>query len=117
MASVGVLDKVVNGVASRFLTKLPGMIGDIISVGLEKSKSKGFDNAMAVLNDPDFLANINAIAKGQTRKADALEKSLMKKKKFKDFVNSLPTNEAKAISVLGLTSWLSRSGDQQEVTQ
>ena len=37
----------------------------------------------------------------------------MKKKKFQDFVNSLPTNEAKAISVLGLTSWLARSNEQQ----
>ena len=116
MANAGVLDKVVNGVASRFLTKLPGIIGDVVSVGLEKSKGKGFDAAMDVLNDPDFLANINAIAKGQTRKADMLEKRLMKKKKFKDFVNSLPVNEAKAISILGLTSWLARSNEQQDDT-
>ena len=71
---------------------------------------------MDVLNDPDFLANINAIAKGQARKADMLEKRLMKKKKFKDFVNSLPANEAKAISILGLTSWLARSNEQQDDT-
>jgi len=116
MANAGVLDKVVNGVASRFLTKLPGIIGDVVSVGLEKSKGKGFDAAMDVLNDPDFLANINAIAKGQARKADMLEKRLMKKKKFKDFVNSLPANEAKAISILGLTSWLARSNEQQDDT-
>ena len=114
MANAGVLDKVVNGIASRFLTKLPGIIGDVVSVGLEKSKGKGFDAAMDILNDPDFLANINAIAKGQARKADMLEKRLMKKKKFKDFVNSLPTNEAKAISILGLTSWLARSNEQQD---
>ena len=116
MANSGVLDKVVNGVATRFLSKLPGIIGDVVSVGLEKSKGKGLDAAMEVLNDPDFLANINAIAKGQARKAEMLEKRLMKKKKFKDFVNSLPTNEAKAISVLGLTSWLSRSNEQQDDT-
>lgn len=114
MANAGVLDKVVNGIASRFLTKLPGLIGDIVSVGLEKSKGKGLDAAMDVLNDPDFLANIAAIARGQAKKAEALEKRLMKKKKFKDFVNTLPTNEAKAISVLGLTSWLSRSNEQQD---
>lgn len=114
MASAGVLDKVVNGIAQRFLTKLPGLIGDIVSVGLEKSKGKGLDAAMDVLNDPDFIANISAIAKGQARKAEMLEKRLMKKKKFQDFVNSLPTNEAKAISVLGLTSWLARSNEQQD---
>ena len=116
MANAGVFDKVVNGVAQRFLAKLPGMIGDVVSLGLEKSKSKGFDAAMNVLNDPDFIGNINAIAKGQTRKAEALEKRLMKKKKTKDFINSLPTNEAKAISVLGLTSWLSRSNETQDDT-
>lgn len=113
MANAGVFDKVVNGVANRFLSKLPGFIGDIVEVGLDKSKSKGIDSALAVLNDPEFIANINAIAKGQTRKAEAIERSLMKKKKFKDFVNTLPTNEAKAISVLGLTSWLARSEEQQ----
>jgi len=114
MANAGVLDKVVNGIANRFLTKLPGLIGDVVSAGLEKGKSKGFDAAIGVLNDPDFIANINAIAKGQARKASMLEKRLMKKKKFQDFVNSLPTNEAKAISVLGLTSWLARSNEQQD---
>jgi len=113
MANAGVLDKVVNGVANRFLAKLPGLIGDVVSAGLEKGKNKGFDAAMDVLNDPDFLGNINAIAKGQAKKAEILEKRLMKKKKFQDFVNSLPTNEAKAISVLGLTSWLARSNEQQ----
>ena len=113
MASSGVLDKLANGFASRVLTKLPGFIGDIVAVGLDKSKSKGLDAALAVLNDPDFIANINAIAKGQIRKAEALEKRLMKQKKFTDYVNTLPTNEAKAISVLGFTSWLSRSNEQQ----
>ena len=116
MANAGVFTKVTNGIASRFLTKLPGVIGDIVSVGLDKSKSKGFDAAMEVLNDPDFIANISAIAKGQAKKAEALEKRLMKKKKYKDFINTLPTKEAKAISVLGLTSWLSRSNEQQDDT-
>lgn len=114
MANAGVFDKVVNGVAQRFLAKLPGMIGDVVSIGLEKSKSKGFDSAMAVLGDPDFIANINAIAKGQVKKAEALERKLMKKKKTQDFINSLPANEAKAIGVLGLTSWLARSDEQQD---
>lgn len=114
MANAGVFDKVVNGVAQRFLAKLPGMIGDVVSIGLEKSKSKGFDSAMAVLGDPDFIANINAIAKGQVKKAEALERKLMKKKKTQEFINSLPANEAKAIGVLGLTSWLARSDEQQD---
>lgn len=113
MASQGVLDKLAKGFAQRFLTRVPMLIGEIIQVGLDKSKSKGFDNALAVLNDPDFVANINAIAKGQAKKAAALEKKLMKKKKMKDFLNTLPANEAKAISVLGLTSWLSRSDNQE----
>lgn len=113
MANAGVFDKVVNGVAQRFLSKLPGILGDVIEVGLEKSKSKGLDSALAVLNDPDFIANINAIAKGQAKKAEAIEKRLMKKKKTKDFINSLPTNEAKALSVLGITSWLARSDEQE----
>ena len=112
MANQGVINKLATGFTQKFLTKLPMLVGDILQVGLDKSKSKGFDKAMEVLNDPDFLANINAIAKGQARKAEALEKKLMKKKKMKDFINSLPTNEAKAISVLGFTSWLSRYEDQ-----
>ena len=116
MANAGVFDKVVNGVAQRFLSKLPGMLGDIVEVGLEKSKSKGFDNAMAVLGDPDFVANINAIAKGQAKKAQALEKKLLKKKKTQDFISSLPANEARAISTLGLASWLARSNEQQDDT-
>lgn len=116
MAASGVLDKLTNGIAKRFLTKLPGVIGDIVTVGLEKSKSKGFDKAMSVLNDPDFIANINAIAQGQIKKSEMLEKKLMRKKKFKDFVQTLPANEAKAISVLGLTSWLTRSNEQQDET-
>jgi hypothetical protein len=116
MASAGVLDKVVNGIAKRFLTKLPGLIGDIVEVGLDKSKNKGLDSAIAVLNDPDFIGNIQAIAKGQAKKAEMLEKRLMKKKKTQDFINSLPANEAKAISVLGLTSWLARSDEQQDNT-
>ena len=116
MANAGVFAKVTNGIASRFLSKLPGVIGDIVSVGLEKSKSKGFDSAMAVLNDPDFISNIGAIAKGQVKKAEALEKRLKRKKKYKDFVNTLPTKEAKAISVLGLVSWLSKSNEEKDDT-
>ena len=113
MANAGVFSKVTNGIANRFLSKLPGVIGDIVSVGLEKGKSKGFDSAMAVLNDPDFIANVGAIARGQVKKAEALEKRLIKKKKYKDFINTLPTKEAKAISVLGLTSWLSKQEEEK----
>ena len=114
MAGAGVFDKVVNGVAQRFLTKLPGLIGDVISVGLEKSKTKGFDAAMGVLSDPDFIGNINALAKGQAKKAAHLEKKLMNKKTFRDFTATLSPKEAKAIGVLGLTSWLARSDEQQD---
>ena len=114
MASPKVLDRVVNGVASRFLTKLPGIIGDLATVGLDKSKSKSMDAAMAVLGDPDFVANINALAKGQAKKAVLLEKKLMNKKTFRDFVATLSPKEAKQISVLGLTSWLMRSNEQQD---
>ena len=64
------------------------------------------DAAMAVLGDPDFVANITALAKGQAKKAALLEKKLMKKKTFRDFAATLSPKEAKAIGVLGLTSWL-----------
>ena len=77
MASSKVLDKVVNGVAARFLTRLPGIIGDLATVGLDKSKSKNMDAALAVLGDPDFIANITALAKGQAKKAEVLERKLM----------------------------------------
>ncbi len=116
MAAPGVMDKVVNGIATRFLAKMPGMIGDIVEAGLDKSKSKGMDAALGVLSDPNFIANINAIAKGQAKKADMFEAKLMKSKKMKDFINTLPSKEAKALSVLGITSWLSRSDEQQDDT-
>jgi len=116
MAAPGVMGKVVNGIASKFLSKLPGMIGDIVEAGLDKSKSKGMDAALGVLSDPDFIANINAIAKGQAKKADMFEAKLMKSKKMKDFINTLPSKEAKALSVLGITSWLSRSDEKQDDT-
>lgn len=106
MASRNVFDKVVNGVASRFLAKLPGVIGDVVSVGLDKSKSKGADNAVALLSDPDFVKNIEAIAKGQAKKAEALEKKLMRKKAFTDYVNTLPKEEAAQLTSLGLMGWL-----------
>ena len=112
MASSKVLDKVVNGVTSRFLTKLPGVIGDLATVGLDKSKSKNMDAALAVLGDPDFVKNINALAKGQAKKAEVLEQKLMNKKTFRDFAATLSPKEAKAIGVLGLTSWLARSEDE-----
>jgi len=112
MASSKVLDKVVNGVASRFLTRLPGIVGDLATVGLDKSKSKNMDAAIAVLGDPDFVKNINALAKGQAKKAEALERKLMNKKTFRDFAATLSPKEAKAIGVLGLTSWLARSEDE-----
>ena len=114
MASPKVLDRVVNGAASRLLTKLPGIIGDLATVGLDKSKN--MDAAMAVLGDPDFVANINALAKGQAKKAALLEKKLMNKKTFRDFVATLSPKEAKQISILGLTSWLARSNEQQDDT-
>jgi hypothetical protein len=116
MASQNVFDKVVNGVAGRFLSKLPGMIGDVISVGLEKSKSKGADNAIALLSDQDFVNNIKAIAKGQSKRADAIEKKLMRKKVFTDYVNTLPKDEAAKLSSLGLMGWLASdqtSSDKQ----
>ena len=100
MASSKVLDKVINGVTSRFLTKLPGVIGDLANVGLEKGKSKNIDAAIAVLGDTDFVANISALAKGQNKKAAMLEAKLMKKKTFKDFVTTLSPKEAKTIGVL-----------------
>lgn len=114
MASSKVLDRVVNGIASRFLSKLPGVIGDVVSVGLDKGKSKNMDAAIAVLGDPDFVANINALAKGQAKKAANLERKLMNKKTFRDFAATLSPKEAKAISVLGLMSWLARSDEQQD---
>ena len=116
MASTKVLDKVVNGVASRFLSKLPGMIGDLVTVGLDKSKSKNMDTALALIGDPDFVANISALAKGQRKKAEALERKLMNKKTFKDFASTLSPKELKSIGVLGLTSWLARSDEKQDDT-
>ena len=109
MASTKVLDKVVNGFASRFLSKLPGMVGDLVTVGLDKSKSKNMDAALAVIGDPDFVANISALAKGRRKKAEALERNIMNKKSFKDFASTLSPKEMKTIGVLGLTSWLARS--------
>lgn len=114
MANTGVFDKVTNGIAKRFLAKMPGILGDVVEAGLEKGKSKGFDNAMAVLGDPDFTANLKALAAGQARKAEILEKKLLKKKKTQDFINSLPTKEAKAVSVLGIASWLSRQEEESK---
>lgn len=112
MASTGVVSKVIDGVGRRLLSKLPGFIGALVEVGLEKGKTKGLDSAIELLTDRNFIENINAIAKGQLKKAEKLEERLMKTKKMKDFINTLPTNEATALSVLGLIPWLSMSDEQ-----
>ena len=46
MASSGVSAKVVNGVGRKILSKLPGFTGDLVQLGLDKSKSKGLDAAI-----------------------------------------------------------------------
>jgi hypothetical protein len=114
MASQNVFDKVVNGVAGRLLSKLPGMIGDIVSIGIDKSKSKGADNAIALLSDPDFVNNIKAIARGQAKRADAIEKKLMRKKVFTDYLDTLPKDEAAKLSSLGLMSWLASENQEPQ---
>jgi hypothetical protein len=114
MASQNVFDKVVNGVAGRLLSKLPGMIGDIVSIGIDKSKSKGADNAIALLSDPDFVNNIKAIARGQAKRADAIEKKLMRKKVFTDYLDTLPKDEAAKLSSIGLMSWLASENQESQ---
>ena len=115
MAAQGVFDKVTNGFTNRVLTKLPGVIGDLASVGLEKSKSKGTDSAIALFSDPDFVRSIKAIAKGQEKKANALEANLMRTNKAKDFISTLTPQEAESLSGLGLMGWLSSySGEDDE---
>lgn len=114
MASTGVASKVINGVGKKLLSKLPGFIGGIVEVGLEKAKGKGFEAAIDLLTDRSFVENINAIAKGQVKRADELEKKLMKTKKFKDFLRTLPEKSARTINIIGLTSWLAKSEKQED---
>ena len=116
MASANVFDQAVNGIAKRFLTKLPGVIGDIAQVGLDKGKSKNLDAALAVIGDPDFIANINALAKGQAKKAEALERKVMNKKTFKHFASTLSPKEMKSLAAIGLIEWLSKSDEQEDDT-
>lgn len=116
MASQGVFDKVVNGFSRRVLSRLPGMIGDLVEVGLDKSKSKGIDAATDLLSDPDFVRGMQALAKGETKKAEAIERRLMRSKKMKDFSSTLTSNEASALQGLGLMGWLASdeaSGDDE----
>lgn len=116
MANSNVFNKVANGVAERFLTKLPGIIGDIAQAGIDKGKSKGIDKALAVLSDPDFIANISALAKGQQKKALMIEKKIMMKKTFRDFASTLSPSEVKKLVVLGFVGWLSSSDENQDDT-
>lgn len=114
MAAQGVFDKVANGFANRILTKLPGFIGDLAEVGLDKSKSKGIDSAINLFSDPDFTNGMKALAKGQLKKADALERKLMRKNKAKQFISTLTPAEAESLTGLGLMGWLSQSADDTE---
>tara|TARA_R110000868_G_scaffold210375_1_gene460386 strand:+ start:21220 stop:23253 length:2034 start_codon:yes stop_codon:yes gene_type:complete len=114
MASSSVFDQAVNGIAKRFLTKLPGVIGDIAQVGLDKGKSKNLDAALAVIGDPDFIANINALAKGQVKKAEALERKIMNKKTFKHFASTLSPKEMKSLAAIGLIEWISKSDEKED---
>lgn len=114
MASTGVASKAVNGVGRKILSKLPGFTGDLVQLGLDKSKSKGLDAAINLISDRDFISNIRDLSKGQADKAAAAERKLMKSKKMRDFINTLPTREAKALTSLGVTAWLSRPTNERD---
>jgi len=114
MASQNVVGKILDGVGSRFLSKMPSLIGGVVNAGLEKSKTKGVDTAIDVLSDPDFTKNIEAIARGQEKKAEAIEKRLMKKKKVADFMDTLSTPESESLASLGLMGWLSQQSEGDE---
>ncbi len=112
MAAQGVFDKVTNGFAKKVLTRLPGMIGDVVDVGLERSKTKGAQNAIDLVSDPDFVRSLKVLAKGQADKAAKIEKSLMRKQKFQNFVKTLPVKEGRQLRNLGLIGWLMKEDEE-----
>lgn len=117
MAAQGVFDKVTNGFSQKVLSRLPGMIGDLVDVGLERAKTKGVQNAIDLVSDPDFVRSLKTLAKGQADKAAKIERSLMRKQKFQDFVNTLPTQEAAQLRNLGLIGWMMSDENQLEDDQ
>ncbi len=103
LAGKGVLDKIVDGIGTKFLSKLPGFIGGIVEEGLKKSNTKAFDNAISLLGDPVFVKNIKLLASAQ---AEVAEKKIMKSKAFKKWMSTLASDEAKTINTVGFREYL-----------
>ena len=113
MAAPGVLDKVMDGIGEKFLSKLPGMLGGAVKAGLDKSKNEGSEKAMKMLSSPEFSASIKALAQGQAKKAAALEKKFIKTQAYKGFLKTLSKQGQILIAKQGFMNWL--KSDEQEV--
>jgi len=113
LAGKGVLDKIVDGIGSKFLAKLPGFIGGIVETGLKKSSTKAFDNAISLLGDPVFVKNIKQLASAQ---AEAAEKRIMKSANFKKWMSTLAEAEVETINTVGFREYL-LSDEKQSDTE
>ena len=103
MASAAVMDKVIDGIGRKVLSKFPGMIGAASDVLMEKSKTKGTDAAIELLGDPDFIKNIKFLAGEHAKKA---EQKIMQTKSFRNWMATLAEDEAKAINTVGFREYL-----------
>tara|TARA_R110002020_G_scaffold467655_1_gene691390 strand:+ start:23844 stop:26072 length:2229 start_codon:yes stop_codon:yes gene_type:complete len=119
LAGKGVMDKIVDGIGSKFLAKLPGFIGGIVESGLKKSNTKAFDNAISLLGDPEFVKNIKFLAGNQAQKA---EQKIMSSNAFKKWISTLAEDEVKAVNTVGFREYLLSDEEQanteapQEIT-
>jgi hypothetical protein len=111
MANQAVLSRLIDGLGRRFISKLPGFIGGIAEVGLQKSKSKAFDNAIGLLGDPVFIKNIKQLASAHS---EAAEKKIMKSANFKKWMSTLADDEAKTINTVGFREYLLSDKNQPD---
>jgi hypothetical protein len=103
MANKNVMDKVIDGIGNKFLSKLPGFLGGIIEEGVKKSQNKNMDAAIGLLGDPAFVKNIKFLASNQAEKA---EKRIANSKAFKEWLKTLGEQEAKTINTVGFREYL-----------
>lgn len=117
----GMVRRMVGGAVQQSVGRIPLPIGEVASsIGsILKADTKRSAAAGQILSSPEFAYLIRrGVAEGTitgrraSKALDAAEKNFMKSKKYKDWAQTLNSDELQAISSLGLTTYLT-SQDQQ----
>lgn len=116
----GMLRRLAGGTVQQTIGRIPLPMGEVASsIGsILKADTKRSAAAGEILSSPEFAYLIRrGVAEGTvtgrraSKALDAAEKNFMKSKKYKDWAQTLNSEELQAISSVGLTSYLT---NQQE---